>query len=45
MAGRYDVNAIVYGGDNADERKKIQEEASRNIKRVIFLRVKLKIPT
>jgi len=36
MASHMDVNAIVYFGDNADERKIVQAEASRNVKRVIF---------
>jgi acyl-CoA reductase-like NAD-dependent aldehyde dehydrogenase len=36
MASHMDVNAVVYYGDNADERKTVQAEASRNVKRVIF---------
>ncbi len=36
MASHMDVNAVVYYGDNTDERKTVQAEASRNVKRVIF---------
>lgn len=36
MAGHMDVNALVYHGDDPAERKLIQAEASRNLKRVIF---------
>jgi acyl-CoA reductase-like NAD-dependent aldehyde dehydrogenase len=36
IAGHMDVNAIVYAGDNAAERKTIQEQASLNLKRVHF---------
>lgn len=36
MAGHMDVNAIVYADDDPAERKLIQQEASRNLKRVIF---------
>ena len=36
MAGHMDVNAIVYAGDDPAEKKLIQQEAARNLKRVIF---------
>ena len=31
-----DVNAVVYAGDNVEDRKTIQSQASLNVKRVIF---------
>ncbi len=36
IAGHMDVNAIVYAGQNAAEKKLIQEQAALNLKRVIF---------
>ncbi|MEI6083125.1 MAG: aldehyde dehydrogenase family protein [Verrucomicrobiota bacterium] len=36
IAGHMDVNAVAYGGDNLEERKIIQSQASLNVKRVIF---------
>lgn len=36
IAGHMDVNAIVYAGGRAQERKLIQEQGSLNVKRVIF---------
>ncbi|MGD0651675.1 MAG: aldehyde dehydrogenase family protein [Verrucomicrobiia bacterium] len=36
IAGHMDVNAIVYYGDDMEERKTIQSQASLNVKRVIF---------
>ena len=36
IAGHMDVNAIVCADATADERKSIQEQASLNIKRVLF---------
>lgn len=36
MAGHMDINAIVYAGADAAEKKLIQEQASLNLKRVIF---------
>jgi acyl-CoA reductase-like NAD-dependent aldehyde dehydrogenase len=36
LAGHMDVNAIVYAGHDAAEKKQIQQQASRNLKRVIF---------
>jgi acyl-CoA reductase-like NAD-dependent aldehyde dehydrogenase len=36
IAGHMDVNAVVHPGDNADERKTIQAQASLNIKRALF---------
>lgn len=36
IAGHMDVNAIVHAGENAAERKTIQEQASLNLKRVHF---------
>jgi len=38
IAGHMDVNAVVYAGDDAAEKKLIQEQASLNLKRVIFPR-------
>lgn len=38
IAGHMDVNAIVYGGDHDGERKLIQEQASLNLKRVVWPR-------
>jgi len=37
MAGHMDVNAVVYLGEDPEDKKTIQVEASRNVKRVIFL--------
>jgi acyl-CoA reductase-like NAD-dependent aldehyde dehydrogenase len=36
IAGHMDLNAVVYAGDNAAEKKLIQEQASLNLKRVLF---------
>lgn len=36
IAGHMDVNAVVYAGDNIEDRKTIQSQASLNVKRVIF---------
>jgi len=36
MAGHMDVNAIVYCDEDPEDRKTIQAEASRNVKRVVF---------
>lgn len=38
IAGHMDVNALVYGGDHDGERKLIQEQASLNLKRVVWPR-------
>ena len=35
VAGHMDVDAVVYGGDDREEWKTIQSEASRNVKRAI----------
>lgn len=40
IAGHMDVNAIVYAGDSQAERKTIQEQASLNLKRVVFPKTK-----
>ncbi len=36
MASHMDVNAIVYGGTDEEEKKLVQTESSRNLKRVTF---------
>ena len=36
IAGHMDVNAVVYAGDNLEDRKTIQSQASLNVKRAIF---------
>ncbi|MCG3149060.1 MAG: NAD/NADP-dependent betaine aldehyde dehydrogenase [Verrucomicrobiae bacterium] len=36
IAGHMDVNAVVYAGDNVEDRKTIQSQASLNVKRAIF---------
>lgn len=36
IAGHMDVNAVVYAGDNVEDRKTIQSQASLNVKRTIF---------
>jgi len=36
MASHMDVNAIVYAGSDAEEKKLVQTESSRNLKRVFF---------
>jgi acyl-CoA reductase-like NAD-dependent aldehyde dehydrogenase len=38
IAGHMDVNAIVYAGDDKKERTLIQQQASLNVKRVVFPR-------
>src|SRR5262245_1578010 len=37
LAGHMDVNAVVSPGEDPEERRVIQAEASRNVKRVVFL--------
>lgn len=44
IAGHMDVNAIVYADDDAAEKKLIQEQASLNLKRVIFPRANPESP-
>jgi acyl-CoA reductase-like NAD-dependent aldehyde dehydrogenase len=39
MAGHMDVNAIVYAAGKSEERKLIQQQASLNVKRVIFPKI------
>ncbi len=36
MASHMDVNAIIYAGSDAEEKKLVQAEGSRNLKRVFF---------
>jgi len=37
VAGHMDVNAVVARGADLEERKTLQTEGSRNVKRVVFL--------